>query len=126
MEYNTEQAARALQIVEGLMPYVRPHPLYRELADLLRDQTRWHEAHDLFSRIREAITLPSETRGKNDLDSLFVYVAENAAKTAYNCSGQPAPFDDDSFEWLLLCEQELRVAIRRRKAASFFKRLFRS
>lgn len=111
MEYRAGLAARALQIVEELLPHVSPHPLYSELADVLRDQVRWHEAHDLFSRIRTAITLPSESHGKDDLDSLFVYVAENAAKTAFNCSGRPAPFDEDSFDWLLECEQQFRDAL---------------
>jgi len=104
--YTPEYAARALAILEELMPLVTPRPEYSGLVDILRDPSRWHEAHDQFSAIRVNITLRDETHGKSDLDSLFVYVAENAAKTGYNCSGRSAPFDNDSFDWLLRCRQK--------------------
>ena len=124
MDYKPEHASRALQIIENLIPHVSPHPLYAELAEVLRDRTRWHEAHGLLSRIRTEITLPSEKQEGSwwrwfvrtrqaDLDSLFAYVAENAAKTAYNCSGRPAPFDEDSFDWLLKCEEEFNAKLNR-------------
>jgi hypothetical protein len=110
MEYTPEHASKALEIVESLLPLVRPRAKYDELEEVLRDPGRWHEAHDLFSKIRVNITLPSERKRISDLNSLFIYVAENAAKTAYNCSGRPAPFDDDSFDWLLKCADEFRLA----------------
>jgi len=50
--------------------------------------------------------LPFEEEQRSDLDSLFCYVAENAAKTAYNCSGCEGAFDEDGFEWLLKCAEE--------------------
>ena len=106
MRYTPDHASRALTIVEGLLPRVSPRPEYSELVEVLRQPTRWHEAHALFNKIRVNITLPTESHRKSDLDSLFVYVAENAAKTAYNCSGRSAPFDDDSFDWLLRCEKQ--------------------
>ena len=105
MRYTPDHASRALQIVEALLPRVSPRPEYRELVEVLRQPARWHEAHALFNKIRVNITLPTESHRKSDLDSLFVYIAENAAKTAYNCSGRSAPFDADSFDWLLRCEQ---------------------
>ena len=106
MHYKPAHAAQALAIMERLSPLVSPHPEYQELIAILREPHRWKEAHALFSRIRVNITLPSESHKRQDLDAYFVYVAENAAKTAYNCSGCPAPFDEDSFEWLLKCEKE--------------------
>jgi hypothetical protein len=50
---------------------------------------------------------------KEDLESYFVYVAENAAKTAYNCSGSSAPFDHDSFDRLLKCEKHFMEKLNR-------------
>lgn len=106
MKYESEHAGRALDIVLRLLPNVTPHAEYWELVDILRAPARWKEAHALFEKIRVNITLPSEQANRNDLDAYFVYVAENAAKTAYNCSGEDLPFDNDSFEWLLVCEQQ--------------------
>ena len=106
MLYKPEHATEALAIIERLSPLVSPRTEYRELVAILREPARWNEAHALFRRIRVNITLPSESHKKQDLDAYFAYVAENAAKTAYNCSGCPAPFDDDSFEWLLRCEKD--------------------
>jgi hypothetical protein len=106
MDYEPQHAARALAIMEHLSPLVSPRAEYRELIVILRDPHRWKDAHVLFNKIRVSITLPSESHQKQGLDAYFVYVAENAAKTAYNCSGCPAPFDEDSFEKLLKCEKQ--------------------
>jgi hypothetical protein len=51
------------------------------------------------------ITLPSDAPRERGLDAYFINVAENAAKTAYNCSGEPAPFDEESFERLVAAER---------------------
>ena len=106
MEYTPQHAQQALDILERLLPHVTPRQEYQDLVSIVRDPTRWKEAHAQFSKIRVNITLPSERQKKTNLDHYFTYVAENAAKTAYNCSGEPAPFDEDSFDWLLKCEQE--------------------
>ena len=111
MHYTPEHAARALGILESLLPMVTPRPEYDGLVAILRDPSRWRDAHDQFSAIRVNITLKNETYGKSDLDSLFAYIAENAAKTAYNCSGCSAPFDNDSFDWLLRCQQKFLDAV---------------
>ena len=113
MDYNPEHAALALSILERLLPRVTSHREYEELVEILRDKSRWHEAHALFNEIRVNITLPLEAHPKSDLDFYFVYIAENAAKTAYNCSGRPAPFDADSFDWLLRCEAEFLKQIKK-------------
>ncbi|MHB8903304.1 MAG: hypothetical protein ACYC6Y_31465 [Thermoguttaceae bacterium] len=105
MNYRPEHAAKALEIVERLSPFVTWRPEYQELVDVLREPHRWKEAHAVFNRIRVNVTLTSENHKKQDLDACFVYVAENAAKTAYNCSGCSAPFDKDSFDRLLNCEK---------------------
>ena len=104
MEYQQLHAEQALRIMEKLSPLVSPRAEYTELIAILREPGRWKDAHALFNKIRVNITLPFERRNKSDLNSYFAYIAENAAKTAYNCSGHPAPFDEDSFDWLLKCE----------------------
>ena len=106
MTYTPQHAKQALEILERLLPHVTPRQEYQELTSILRDPTRWKEAHAQFTKIRVNITLPSESHKKTTLDHYFTYVAENAAKTAYNCSGEPAPFDEDSFRRLLRCQQE--------------------
>ena len=106
MKYEPEHAARALEIIERLQPQVTFHEEYGQLISILREPLRWKEAHAQFCKIRVNITLPSEAHQRKTLDSYFVYVAENAAKTAYNCSGQSGPFDEDSFQRLLRCEEE--------------------
>lgn len=106
MTYKAQHAAQALEIMLRLSPRVPKRQEYLDLIAILEKPARWKEAHDQFSQIRTQITLPFERQKKKDSEAYFVFVAENAAKTAYNCSGEPAPFDDDSFEWLLRCEQE--------------------
>jgi hypothetical protein len=98
--------------MEKLYPSVSACAEYAELIAVLREPAHWNEAHAMFGRIRVKITLPQEAMKKKGLDSLFAYVAENAAKTAYNCSCTPVPepFDDDSFEWLLKCEAQFHEA----------------
>jgi hypothetical protein len=106
MNYTPEHAAQALEIVERLLPGVTPHLEYSELVRILRDPKLWKEGHDIFTKIRVNITLPDERRHAHGLNVTFAFVAECAAKTIYNCSGEDAPFDDDSFEWLLRNEKE--------------------
>jgi hypothetical protein len=106
MKYTPALASKAREILTRLMVHVHPRKEYDELVAILDDPSRWKEAHAQFSRIRTRITLPAEDEKREDLDAYFAFVAEGAAKTAYNCSGEPAPFDDDSFQWLLRSESE--------------------
>jgi hypothetical protein len=98
--------------MEELSPHVEPREEYSELIAILQDPARWKEAHAQFRKIRVNITLPFERSKREGLDYLFVFVAENAAKTAYNCSGETCPFDNDSFEWLLRCQREFLEALK--------------
>ena len=105
MKYTPKHAKQALGVLQRLLPHVTERQEYRDLVSILRNPERWKEAHEQFTRIRVNITLPFEGQKLKTLDYYFVFVAENAAKTAYNCSGESAPFDDDSFHWLLKCER---------------------
>ncbi|CAN5743046.1 hypothetical protein BH11VER1_BH11VER1_40580 [soil metagenome] len=103
--YSAEHAARALEIVRDCLPFVRPHRLYDRLVAVLETAERWREAHDVFDDIRVQITLPAERAYTPNApvtpDHAFIFIAELAAKTAYNCSGPIGPFDDDSYDALI-------------------------
>ena len=112
MKYTTQHAAKALEVMRRLLPHVAERREYLDLIAILETPERWKEAHDQFSTIRVQITLPNEQKKKQDSEAYFACVAECAAKTAYNCSGEDAPFDDDSFEWLLRCESEFLAKLK--------------
>ena len=77
----------------------------RKLIALANDRSRRKEAHVLFSEIRRK-TLAAEQR--NDQLALAQYSFEEVcAKTLYNISGEPAPFDPDSPFWVLPLAFEL-------------------
>lgn len=115
--YTSDHATRALEILESNLPFVSARPEYDTLVAILRNPDRWHEAHEPFNAIRVNVTLANEAYGKTDLDSAFAYIAENAAKTAYNCSGRSAPFDNDSYERLLRCEENFLDAVQKSRSA---------
>lgn len=110
MTYQPQHAKTALEIMRRWMPRVPRRQEYLDLVAILEAPSRWKEAHNQFSAIRTRITLPFEDRKRQDAEAYFAIVAENAAKTAYNCSDPDDPFDEDSFEWLLRCEQEFLAA----------------
>ncbi|MBT4819109.1 MAG: hypothetical protein HN742_22385 [Lentisphaerae bacterium] len=90
-----------------LLPHVTPREEYSKLVAILEDPARWKEAHDCFDAIRLNVTLATGSHRLRTVDDYFTNIAENAAKTAYNCSGESAPFDNASFDRLLAWEQKL-------------------
>jgi hypothetical protein len=71
----------------------------RKLIVLAEDRSRRKEAHALFSEIRQK-TLAAEKR--KDAFALSQYAFEEiCAKTLYNLTHEPAPFDPDSPFWVL-------------------------
>jgi hypothetical protein len=77
----------------------------RKLITLANDRSRRKEAQALFSEIRKK-TLAAERR--NDPLALAQYAFEEiCAKTLYNMTREPAPFDPDSPFWVLPLAQEL-------------------
>jgi hypothetical protein len=77
----------------------------RKLITLANDRSRRKEAHALFSEIRKK-TLAAEKR--EDQLALAQYAFEEiCAKTLYNMTGEPAPFDPDSPFWVLPLALEL-------------------
>jgi len=71
----------------------------KKLILLANDQHRWSEAHALFSEIRKK-TLIAEKHGDTLKDAQYCF-EEICAKTLYNLSHEPAPFDPDSPFWVL-------------------------
>jgi hypothetical protein len=59
---------------------------------------RWRGGHELFQKIRSK-TLAAE-RSHNHLKYVQYLFEEVCAKTLYNLSGYPAPFDKDSSDWI--------------------------
>jgi len=77
----------------------------RKLITLANDRSRRKEAHALFSEIRQK-TLAAEKR--NDQLAVAQYNFEEiCAKTLYNMTREPAPFDPDSPFWVLPLALEL-------------------
>jgi len=70
-----------------------------ELYRMIADWDTWHEAHDLFQRIRFK-TLEAGRRGDRGLEAQYCF-EEVCAKTLYNLTGRPAPFDPDSPYWIV-------------------------
>jgi hypothetical protein len=77
----------------------------RKLIALANDKSRRRQAHALFYEIRRK-ALAAEQR--NDQLALAQYNFEEiCAKTLYNMTREPAPFDPDSPFWLLPLALEL-------------------
>ena len=70
-----------------------------ELTQTVRDHDAWPGAHDLFQKIRGK-TLQCERSGDTKLGSEYKF-EEVCAKTLYNLSYEPAPFDADSPYWII-------------------------
>lgn len=68
-----------------------PTPI-KELYSIIDNKDRWNEAHGQFNKIRYWLL-------DNNIDfepKSYLLLAEKVSKIIYNCSGQSAPFDNDS------------------------------
>lgn len=70
-----------------------------DLHRMIADRGTWHKAHDLFQYIRLK-SLDASRRGDARLEAQFCF-EEVCAKTLYNLTGRPAPFDLDSPYWIV-------------------------
>ncbi|MVT52141.1 hypothetical protein GPL17_16790 [Bradyrhizobium yuanmingense] len=71
----------------------------RRLSAMASDRGSWREAHALFQQIRQK-TLKAEKR-RDELALAQYAFEEICAKTLYNLSHSPAPFDADSAFWVV-------------------------
>ena len=70
-----------------------------ELREMIDAEDTWHQAHDLFSRIRDK-TLRAET-GKDEQANCQYLFEEVCAQSLYNLTDTDAPFDADSPYWIV-------------------------
>jgi len=92
-------AAAIGQMVDYFLPHCADTKTLAELKSMSADPILWRRGHDLFDRIRNK-TLRADQ--KNDLRLQYQYSFEEiCAKTLFNLSGSPAPFDDDSPFWII-------------------------
>jgi len=70
-----------------------------EIVLMSLDRSRWSAAHDLFQRIR-AKNLRASRRGDARLEAQYCF-EEACAKSLYNLSRAPAPFDADAPYWII-------------------------
>lgn len=71
-----------------------PTPI-KELCDIVDDEAKWKESHGQFQKIRQ-LSLTSKTLQPE----AYLLLAEKVAKVTYNLSGQSAPFDNDSGDYI--------------------------
>ena len=93
------RAERAAAILDACRARWRSVPEIDAVSALARDRSLWIRAHDAFDAVR-VLALREERRRTHAAYEALLFVAENTAKTLYNASGGPAPFDDDSPWWL--------------------------
>ena len=101
-----ELVSRAVGVLKACSGATSPVAEVEHVLDLSKDRSRWFDAKEAFSAVRD-LTLKEEKRPTNRRYALLLYVAENVAKTIYNASRQSAPFDEDSPFWIPLCARDL-------------------
>jgi len=87
------------EMVDYFLPYCTDTKTLTELKTMASDRAHWRRGHDLFDRIRNK-TLKADRRGDVRLQYQYSF-EEICAKTLFNLSGSPAPFDDDSPIWVI-------------------------
>jgi hypothetical protein len=87
------------EMVDYFVPHCTDTKTLTELKAMAADRTRWRRGHDLFDRIRNK-TLRVDRKGDVRLQYQYSF-EEICAKTLFNLSGSPAPFDDDSPFWVI-------------------------
>jgi hypothetical protein len=96
---SREQVARAACVLDVCRRFWRPVRQIDAVAALANHRTRWNEGHSAFDAVRD-LTLREEAAPTSEVYCALLFVAENTAKTIYNASGPPDPFDEDSPWWL--------------------------
>jgi hypothetical protein len=99
MRSNPTIISAMLEILEVFEIACEDHETLRRLSAMASDRGAWKGGHALFQDIRHK-TLSAEKNG--DRRALAQYAFEEiCAKTLYNLSGSPAPFDPDSAFWVV-------------------------
>jgi hypothetical protein len=99
MSSEESVASSISEMVSFFVPHCGDVSTLNELKAMAADRKQWRRAHDLFDRIRKK-TLRADKENDRMLQHQYSF-EEICAKTLYNLSGYPAPFDDDSPFWVL-------------------------
>ena len=109
MSSETSVAAAISEMVCFFIPHCGDVTSLNELRSMAEDHAEWRKAHDLFDRIRNK-TLKADKNNDRVLQHQYSF-EEIYAKTLYNLSGCPAPFDDDSPFWVIPIAGHLHVRL---------------
>lgn len=96
MATATQTAAEIQQLVWLFLPRCNDRETLLALDTMAAEPNQWSEGHKLFQRIRSK-TLAAERAGDRLSNTQYCF-EEVCAKTLYNLSGFPTPFDKDSPE----------------------------
>jgi len=99
MQPSFDIAAQIAELIAAFEPACSDRETLAELQRISANPDLWSGSHGLFQRIRNK-TLRAE-RERNEPAVCQYAFEEVCAKTLYNLSGSPAPFDADSSEWVL-------------------------
>ena len=99
MNYGGALIPDIARLLETLAPHCRDRETFDWLLEATHDKSKWQKAHGVFGHIRSKY-LKAEKRGHKLLMAQYQF-EEICAKTIYNMSGMPAPFDADSPYWLV-------------------------
>ncbi|WP_115005313.1 hypothetical protein [Xanthomonas campestris] len=94
MATATQTAAEIQRLVWLFLPSCKDRETLLALDTMAAEPNQWPEGHELFQRIRSK-TLAAQ-RVDDRLSNTQYCFEEVCAKTLYNLSGFPAPFDKDS------------------------------
>ncbi len=98
MPTTTQTAAEIKRPVRVFLPNCDDIETLLALETMAADQDDWRNGHGLFQKIRSK-NLVAERTG-NHLKNVQYCFEEVCAKTLYNLSGSPAPFDRDAPDWI--------------------------
>lgn len=87
------------RLLELFQPYCADRTTLDWLRDAVEHRGQWTKAHGIFQQIRDK-TLKAEKSGNRKLTTQYLF-EEVCAKTLYNLSRSPAPFDPDSPYWVV-------------------------
>ena len=99
MNYRGAISSDLARLLEAFAPHCLDVETLNWLHRAAKDRARWQDAHGVFNHIR-AKYLKAERKRNEKLMAQFLF-EEACAKTIYNMSGMPAPFDADSPYWVV-------------------------
>jgi hypothetical protein len=99
MSRHVALASDLARLVELFRSHCQDQETLNWLHRATEDRARWKDAHGVVNHIRTKY-LKAEKRGDEILMAQYIF-EEVCAKTIYNMSGMPAPFDADSPYWVV-------------------------